>query len=88
MRGERQVFDRRESTRPVVVYFEAVDRNRVPTRTYEKNQEFDREDWNCTDAKGRREMVQEAFQEWLNEVFDLDYSIVSDDDYDDDPGEV
>lgn len=87
MKGDRQVFDRRESTRPVVVYFQAVDRNSVPTQVYDKYQEFDREDWNASDAEGRRQMVQESFQEWLNETFDLDFSIASDDDYDDESGE-
>lgn len=78
-------MDRRERTRPVIVHFEVIDENKVPVRTYEKDQEFDREDWDNMDPDGRREMVRESFQEWLNETLLLDYSIVSDDDYDDPP---
>lgn len=75
--------DRRENRLPVIVRFEATDANKIPVRVYEKDVEFDREDWNNLDGEGRREMVQESFTEWLHETFDLDYSIVSDDDYDD-----
>jgi hypothetical protein len=78
-------MDRRERTRPVIVHFEVIDDNKVPTRTYDKDQEFDREDWENLDPDGRREMVRESFYDWLNEKLVLDYSIVSDDDYDDPP---
>lgn len=78
-------MDRRERTRPVIVHFEVIDDNKVPARTYEKDQEFDREDWENLDPDGRREMVRESFHDWLNEKLVLDYSIVSDDDYDDPP---
>lgn len=79
--------DRRESTRPVLVVFQAHDANSFPVREYTKEEEFDREEWNQLDGEGRRELVATAFNDWLNETFGLDYQIVSDDDYDDESGE-
>lgn len=78
--------DKAESDEPVRVQLVAKDWFYVPTRTYEKVIEIDREDWD-NDPDGRKDLVEELQREWLHEIFELSYEVLAPNDFSDPPRE-
>jgi hypothetical protein len=60
---------------PVRVTLTVSDWMKVPTRTYSKTVEFERDEWNEWSRSTREMEIDEALREYRNEVLDCDYTI-------------
>ncbi len=60
---------------PVRVTLNVSDWQKVPTRTYTKVVEFDREDWDMWDERVREEEIETLLREFKDDMFSADYEI-------------
>lgn len=64
-----------DSDKPVRVTLNVSDWLKVPTRTYSKVVEFDREEWDEMSPRDREDSIEEQLRDFCLETFSRDYEI-------------